>query len=275
MNRFKTGEHTGVTWVQGLAGWSNFSIKVFLYLVDEVLIDTGPARLSDTLLPYLDQQKIAAILLTHYHEDHSGNAPYLASRGIPAYINAISLKRCHQKTRLPLYRKMFWGNREAFFPYPMNGDFKFGDLTWVPVFTPGHVFDHQAFYLPERGFMFTGDLFVTPRPRMILNTENTPHMIEDLKTVLRYDFTTVFCSHAGIVARGKEMLQKKLEYLQEIQEAVLHLHHQGWSVSEITRKIFPGRVLLEYLSGREWSAKHMVKSMITGKASAAIPKPQT
>ncbi len=275
MNRFKAGEHEGVTWVRGIAGWSNFSIKVFLYLVDGVLIDTGPVKLSGILVPFLEQQKIETVLLTHYHEDHSGNAPYLAGREIPVYINAISLERCRVKTRLPWYRKVFWGNREAFSPYPLDEKLTTDSLTFKPVSTPGHVFDHRSFYLPDKGFFFTGDLFVTTHPQMVLNTESTPRMIEDLKTVLRYDFSTVFCGHAGIIHRGREVLQKKLDYLEDIQGKVLHLHNRGLSVSQITRKLFPGRLHLEYLSCREWSAEHMVRSLLTGKATAENPRPRT
>ena len=275
MNRFKSGEHDGVTWVQVLAGWGGFSIKVFLYLVNGVLIDTGPVRLSAILVPFLEKQEIETVLLTHYHEDHSGNAPYLAGRGIPVFINPSSLERCRDKTRLPLYRRIFWGNREAFSPCPLDEEVTAGGFNFKPVSTPGHVFDHRSFYLPEKGCFFTGDLFVTTRPQMVLNTESTPQMIEDLKTVLSYDFSTVFCGHAGIVHRGREVLQKKLDYLQDIQGKVLHLHGQGLSVPEITRKLFPGKLHLEYFSFKEWASEHMVRSIITGKATAENPRPRT
>lgn len=275
VSRFSTGEHDAVTWMRAVAGRGNFSINVFLYLIDGVLIDTGPARLSAILLPFLGRQKIETVLLTHYHEDHSGNAPYLANRGIPVYINPSSLERCREKTRLPFYRKFFWGNREAFIPHPLDGKLTAGGLTWEPVPTAGHVFDHRSFYLPEEGYFFIGDLFVTPRPQMVLNTESTPRMIEDLKTVLRYDFSTVFCGHAGIAHRGREALQRKLDYLQEIQGKVLHLHNQGLNVSEITRNLFPGKLHLEYFSCKEWASEHMVRSIITGKATAENPRPRT
>ncbi len=275
MNRFTTNEHEGVIWVRALAGWGNFSMEVFLYLVNGVLIDTGPVKLSAIIVPFLVKQEIEAVLLTHYHEDHSGNAPYLAGRGIPVYINPSAIERCRDKTRLPMYRRIFWGNREAFSPHPLDEKLAAGNVTFKPVPTPGHVFDHRSFYLPEKGFFFTGDLFVTRRPRMVLNTENTPRMIEDLKTVLRYDFSTVFCGHAGIVHRGREVLQEKLDYLQDIQGKVLSYHDQGLDVPEIIRKLSPGKLHLEYLSCKEWASEHMVRSIITGKATAENPRPRT
>ncbi len=42
-----------------------------LYLVNGVLIDTGPGRLSAIIVPFLENQKIEIVLLTHCHEDHS------------------------------------------------------------------------------------------------------------------------------------------------------------------------------------------------------------
>ena len=275
MNRFRSGKHEGITWARVIAGWRNFRIEVYLYLVNGVLIDTGPVKLSAIILPFLDQQDIEAVLLTHYHEDHSGNAPYLRNRGIPVYVNPSAVERCRDKTRLPMYRKIFWGNRKAFSPQPLDGKLVAGSLTFMPVPTTGHVFDHRSFYLPEKGIFFTGDLFVTRRPRMVLNTENTPRMIEDLKTVLSYDFSTIFCGHAGLIHQGREALQEKLDYLQDIQGKVLHYRDQGLNVPEITRKISLGKAHLKYLSFKEWAPEHMVRSIITGKATAENPRPRT
>lgn len=275
MSKLKTGEYENVKWVRAVAGWGKLSIKVFLYLVDEVLVDTGPARLARVLDPFLKRQHIKKVVLTHYHEDHCGNAPYLSGKGLPVYVNPLSVKRCKTKTRLPFYRNVFWGNRGPFFPHSLRGELKAGGLTWKPVATPGHVFDHRAFYIPEKGFLFTGDLLVTPRPRIILNTESTPQIIEDLKKVMEYDISTVFCGHAGIVKNGRKLLQKKLDYLQDLQEKIINLHQKGCSMGEINRKVFPGTDPLEYISCREWSSEHIVRSLITGKARVKNPKPQT
>ncbi len=135
-----------------------------------------------------------------------------------------------------------------------------GGEPWIPIEVPGHVFDQVAYYLPRRGYLFTGDLLVTPRPRIVISTESTPQVINDLRRVLQYDFSTVFCSHAGIVHQGREVIQKKLEYLEKLQEEAKPLYRQGWSIAEITRHLFPRREPLEFISCKEWSPEHLVRS---------------
>ena len=54
-------------------------MKVYLYIVDGLLIDTGPSTLpwesSDFLIHPIQQ-----VALTHIHEDHAGMAAYLQEK---------------------------------------------------------------------------------------------------------------------------------------------------------------------------------------------------
>ena len=61
-------------------GWSPVGMPfmtVHFYIVDGLCIDTGFRRMQKEAVVSARQHKIHRILLTHHHEDHSGNAAAL------------------------------------------------------------------------------------------------------------------------------------------------------------------------------------------------------
>ncbi len=55
-------------------------ISVILYYVDGLLIDTGAYNTRVSLDRFIRQNPIEQVTLTLYHEDHAGNAGYLAQK---------------------------------------------------------------------------------------------------------------------------------------------------------------------------------------------------
>ena len=49
-------------------------MSVYLYVVDGLVIDTGQRNMQKFVVELLKAKKLDQILLTHHHEDHSGNA---------------------------------------------------------------------------------------------------------------------------------------------------------------------------------------------------------
>ncbi len=243
----------------------NFRLKVYTYFVDGLLVDTGPSKFAREYIEFFQSQQIRQAVLTHYHEDHSGNAPWLDNYDIPLYIHPKALDICRQDTHLPLYRHFFWGERRGFDPLPLGALLNGKNSDWQVIETPGHSPDHVAIYNRERGIVFTGDLVVTPKPKLILRYESIPQIISSLRKLVQLDFQTVFCAHAGPVANGKEMINTKLNYLENLTGEVLKLHQQGWTVPMIKKKLFPKTVLLTYVSRKEWAAEHIIESIIRDK----------
>ena len=61
-------------------------MTAWCYQIDGVLIDTGIRHLRQTILERMADDKPEMILVTHHHEDHSGNAGVICNAlGIPAY----------------------------------------------------------------------------------------------------------------------------------------------------------------------------------------------
>src|SRR5438093_1444303 len=66
-----------------LASWGSrtAALDVSVYLVRGVLVDSGFPRARAAIARLLDETKIAGAMLTHWHEDHAGNAELLAALG--------------------------------------------------------------------------------------------------------------------------------------------------------------------------------------------------
>lgn len=84
------------------------------------------------------------------------------------------------------------GARKAFQAQPIASTFSSKTAEWDVIQTPGHAIDHIAFLNKETGQLFTGDLYVTTKTRLILSDESIPTIIQSLQKVLAYDFQDVF-----------------------------------------------------------------------------------
>lgn len=239
---------------------------VSVFFIDGMLIDTGPRRQEKLLTAFYDNLEIEKVVLTHHHEDHSGLAYWLQSeKEIPIYIHPIGVEICKKKAKLPLYRHLFWGKREAFQAESIEKIFQTENYVWEVLHTPGHAEDHIALYNKKKGWMFGGDLYVHPQPKSSFKFESIPDMIKSLHKVLKYDFETYICSHQGIIFDGKKAVQKKLDYLISLQQEILFLYNKGMTPREIRKELFPKRHMMHYLSFFENSPMHFIHSVV-GKA---------
>lgn len=94
-------------------------------------------------------------------------------------------------------------------------------------------------------------------------SESIPVIMDSIRTLVRCDFQSMFCSHAGLIRDGKGMLQQKLEYLERLCGEVMRLHEEGFSASEIDKQLFPNKYPIYYISDGEWDSLHIVTSIIS------------
>lgn len=243
------------------------SLLVYVFWLDGILIDSGPSKLRNSIDEFCRTRRLDKIIHTHFHEDHTGNTAYLSQKyNAPSYIGPEFMENCQQKARLPLYRRVFWGKRLAFEPLPLPGVVENGNTRLKMIPTPGHTLDHVVFLDEKEGRLFTGDTYVHCTTRIIMRQENLPLLMESLRRVLSENFDTIFCSHAGVVENGHQLMRRKLEYLEELQAEVLLFHKQGWGVEEINKKLFPKKLPIQFFSSGEWSTCHIVRSLLQDTA---------
>jgi glyoxylase-like metal-dependent hydrolase (beta-lactamase superfamily II) len=252
-----------VRFVNGVVHLNSIKLNVYCFETDGVLIDTGSQTLAQKFKPFFAQADVDQVVITHAHEDHTGGAQYLQTKfGLPVFLNEMSIEECARKAEYPLYRKVFWGKRLPFEAQPIEETFRSRNADWTVIATPGHAKDHLAFLNNGTGQLFSGDLYVHPKTKLILRDESIPTIISSIEKTLQYDFGELFCCHAGYVKDGRKALQKKLAYLQELRGNTLDLHKKGYDVREIHARLFTKKYPVTYFSFGEWHSIHIIRSIV-------------
>ena len=246
----------------GTVQFQAVKLNVYAFYTDGLLIDTGSYSLRKQFKSFLESFPIEKVVLTHSHEDHSGNAYMFNQNYIPVYMSGIMQDCCEQKADYPMYRKLFWGKRPAFKSTEVNSEFVTENATWQSIHTPGHAIDHMSYYNETTGQLFTGDLYVSPKTRVVLKDENIPQIIRSIEKLLPLEIEEMYCNHAGFVKDGKKALVNKLENLKEVEHKVLTLRDGGRSVEEITQILYPKKYPIIKFSSGEWDSKHIVTSIL-------------
>lgn len=253
----------GVKMINGTVSLAGVALNVYSFVVDGVLIDTGPQSLAKYFQPILLEQDVDQVIITHHHEDHTGNAGFVQQRRqLPVYMHPKYIADCTQKADYPLYRKIFWGSRPPFQAKPISDSFASRTAQWKVIETPGHADDHIAFLNTETGQLFSGDLYVYDKVKVVLRNENLPLLIQSIQKVLTYDFSEMYCSHAGYIQDGRAALQRKLDHLLEMQYKILRLHQEGYTIEQIHKIIYPKKYPITFFSSGEWDSIHVIRSFI-------------
>ena len=253
----------GVKSGNGSITFLNIKLNVYVYFVDGILIDTGAQSIAKEYLSFFNQLKIDQVALTHYHEDHSGCASFLQQNyKVPILMNTMKIDACRKKADYPMYRKLFWGKRKPFEGTEIQSIFTSAHAKWDVIETPGHSDDHLSFLNRQTGQLFTGDLYCQERTKVVLREESIPTIIHSLKRVLTYDFDEVFCCHAGFLKKGRIALQRKLDYLLDIQERVIKEYKEGKPPEQINKILFPKNYSITKFSRGEWDSIHIINSII-------------
>jgi len=252
--------------VEGTVQQSGLKLgTVYSFLVDGMLIDTGPQCLETDLIPFFENHSFELAALTHSHEDHSGLAPWIQeNRNVPIYVHSKGISICAEPCPYPKYRQITWGVRSEFNALPLGDVIQSRSQEWQVIYTPGHADDHVAFLDEERGRLFSGDLFVSLKTKVIMDSESIPIIIDSIRRLTTYDFQSLFCCHAGYIQNGKSMLKQKLEYLVNLSGEVEILYKEGRSIEEIDQMIFPKKYPIITFSEGQWDSRHIVSSIVDG-----------
>jgi len=257
------GSYQNITYANGRVTFGKISLNVFCFIVDGVLIDTGSRSLSKQLETFLLNADVDQVMITLIHEDHTGCASIIQQkRNIPIYIHKITVKECEQNPDYPIYRKAFWGKRKAFKADAIGDTFNSRNAKWDAIETPGHSKDHLAYLNRETGQLFSGDLYVQTKTKVILREEKIPTIIRSIEHLLTYDFDEVYCSHGGFIKEGRKKLEDKRDYLTDIQQQVTTLYLEGQSPQQIHESLFKRKYPITKISGGEWDSIHIVTSII-------------
>lgn len=242
------------------------SSTCIVYRLSRCVIDTGPPNQWGTVRGFFQERSVEQVLITHHHEDHSGNGAHLQRQMHAAvYMPHRGLDPMRHGFPLRPYQHVIWGAPEWFVPRAVPSEIRLADgLVLRPVATPGHSPDMTCYLEPHRGWLFTGDLYIASKPRYLRADESVDDEIESLRRVLEIDFATVFCAHRGVVPDGPGAIRAKLEYLLSLRDRVRELRREGQSIRAITRLLLGKEELISFLTLFHFSKRNLVRACLAG-----------
>lgn len=258
----ETGIYNGINFAKEFCYAGENETKVFIYNVDGLLVDCGPQSRAEQFTPWIREQNINQVALTHIHEDHSGNANWIQKElKLPVYLHPLAIPLAHERGAYPLYRQKMWGVREIFDPTPMPEKLTTDKYTFNVIDSPGHALYHKCFYEPNQKWLFTGDLYLGTRLIVCFIEENIRQTISTLERLIELDFNTIFCAHAGVIENGKARLEKKIRNLKELQEQVVEMRAVGKTDEEIDAELNSFDLDITPISCGEWSSYNIIRTL--------------
>ncbi|MFO7837946.1 MAG: MBL fold metallo-hydrolase [Desulfosalsimonadaceae bacterium] len=248
-------------------GWSPVGqpiMTVHIYIVGRVMIDTGQSHMRKAVLGIAREHGVEAVLLTHCHEDHAGNAAALAKRlNIPVYAHSKTCRKMQKPGRISPYQHLVWGASDPLQAFVLSDCFVKNGLRLQPVFTPGHSMDHTAFLEPRQGWLFSGDLYLAPRIRRFRDDENIALQIRSLRKILEYEFDSLFCAHQPAATKGRRRITAKLRFMENFYSRVAELANKGLDAKTIMKRLHLKETRwIQFMSLGSISMKNMVQSVI-------------
>ena len=241
-------------------------IYVSAYYFDNTLIDTGPPKTARELSRWAREQRIERIVNSHHHEDHIGGNALLDA---PAFAPAETIALLREAARLPLYRRLVWGQPRALEASPLGGEINTTHYMLKVIHTPGQAPDHVAFLLPEEGWLFSGDLYIGERTRYLMNADDINAWLGSLHNILRYPFDTLFCCHAGHVPDAKNAIRRKIAYWEELGDRVQDLAARGWADEKMRDELLGPEGFITRFSRGQYSKLNLIRALLTLQSPSA------
>lgn len=244
------GDVTRLTLGTEIKGRVVFSVCA--YLIDGLLIDTGPHNTRYELVDFVREQKVSVAVNTHHHVDHvGGNRVISEELKIPIFASLeCALIICNRQNIFP-YQRELWGEPQPCQVSVLGEKVETEHFGFQVIKTGAHSEDHVVFLLKEKGWLFTGDEFLTENPNSARKGEDNEKMVQALKRMLDLSPEVLFTSSGRIYWDGSGSLRRAIAYYERIKEEVCKLNMAGFNSQEIVIRLFGSETpLKEYTDGR-------------------------
>ncbi len=224
------------------------SYRACAALVDGLLVDSGFTHARGQLLRELRGRTVEQVVNTHAHEDHVGNNREIAERfGAEVAAPPVAVAALTRPERIAVlpYQRILWGVPPPSVARPLGREIRTRRFRFDVVPTPGHSRDHVCFHEPERGWLFSGDLYLGSQVRLARPFENGADLVASLERAVALRPRILFCGHRGPLEGAVEVLERKLRFLAGMRERALALSRAGSPPEEIAARLV-GREPLGY-----------------------------
>ena len=252
-------------------GWGGKPLlTTHFYYVDGLLIDTAQSHMKKPFIQIIKNLHIDQVLLTHHHEDHSGNAAVVKKmKDVCVYGHSLTIEKLKRGFKILPYQHIVWGTAQPVKVDPLPHKIETDKYGLIPLHTPGHSKDHTAYLEKSQGWLFAGDLYLSSQIKFFRADEVFGDTLQSLRKVLRLDFDTLFCAHRPQLKNGKKKIQEKLNFLCDFQGQVHALHQKGCDIGSIKNQLSVkrGKKLMVYMSLGNVSLTHMIRSALQTQVS--------
>jgi glyoxylase-like metal-dependent hydrolase (beta-lactamase superfamily II) len=213
---------------------------------DVAIIDPGPdlpAHL-DALLAALGSERVAHIVVTHTHRDHSPGARYLkAATGAPVLGCGL-----HESARAlaPGEANMLEASNDT--DYAPDTILRDGEIlrgrgyTLEAVATPGHTMNHLAFAFAEEEALFSGDHVMAWSTSIVAPPDGSmAHYMASLDRLRTRDERIYWPGHGGPVRNPKPFVRALVVHRRHREAAIFsQVDGAGVTIPAIVAKIYDG-----------------------------------
>jgi glyoxylase-like metal-dependent hydrolase (beta-lactamase superfamily II) len=270
MNVVKTGQFDSVQMIQiGYSPIGSPPMSVFMYVVDGLLIDTAQYHMAKAVMGLLREKSLSRIVLTHHHEDHSGNAALISSQHVvPAEGHPLTAEKLRRGFPIRPYQHLIWGKAPAIAITPLEGAVETNRFRLTPVHTPGHSKDHTVFFENQRDWLFSGDLYLGERIKFFRADEDFGDQIDSLKKIMALDFDTLCCAHNPCLKNGKQNIKNKLQFLEDLYGNVRKLAEKGHTEKAVIKALDPKNDRgVKWLTMGNVSFANMIRSALASNSN--------
>jgi ribonuclease/clavin/mitogillin len=100
------------------------------------------------------------------------------------------------------------------------------------------------------------------RKQMAMPEENIPKMIARMKEIRDMDVKVLFDGHHGPISNPREHIEKRIDFLSQLQKRVLCMAKEGKTIPEIKTALgFPEPWYLPNTEGR-FEVEHLIRSLL-------------
>lgn len=252
-----------------------------------VLVDTGCGL--NILKKIREKFNIVSIINSHTHPDHSAGNWLFQKNDCPIYVpeegfetsgNIAALSRRFVE---PEWLANYWRNYivenlglkdcRPLHRYNSKSKFDFGEICFVPIYTPGHTVDHYCLYEPHKRILLSFDYDLTSFGPWYGHRESSITEFKcSIDKLIDLNPNIVVSGHKGIITGDiVEQLLKFREKFDERDRIILELLEKGSkTIDQLVEKApiygsFPyAEPLLKYFEG-QMIKKHLIELEKRGK----------
>jgi glyoxylase-like metal-dependent hydrolase (beta-lactamase superfamily II) len=215
------------------------------YIIGEgevAILDPGPddeAHLS-ALLAAIAGERVAYIVVTHTHRDHSSLAGRLRSVTRAPIVGA----RAHV-ARPGAPEGLDSAHDQNYSPDAVLADAEtlaFGGVTLTAIATPGHAANHVAFALPDEKALFSGDHVMAWSTTVVAPPDGSmSDYMASLEKLRARDEQIYWPGHGGPVTDPNRYVRALLGHRKQREAAILaHLEAGAATIPQIVAKVYVG-----------------------------------